>query len=128
MFISVRAGKINLSGAIVGGVLAYLVFLGAGYTGIAMLAAFFIFGSAATSVNVRLKEKLKVAEENRGRRNAGQAIANAGVAGILGAPPPRWYGSFRCSLRPLSFSWSWFLQSSARLPNLSGIFRLPFPP
>jgi uncharacterized protein (TIGR00297 family) len=84
MLISVRAGKIDRLGAIVGGVISYLIFLGAGYTGIAMLAAFFILGSAATSVSAGVKEKLGVAEENRGRRSAGQAIANAGVAGILG--------------------------------------------
>lgn len=61
-----------------------LIFIGAGFTGIAMIATFFILGTAATSWKSKAKTTLGIAEENEGRRTAGQVLANAGVAGILG--------------------------------------------
>jgi uncharacterized protein (TIGR00297 family) len=55
-----------------------------GYTGIAMLAAFFVLGTAASGWQAKQKQLAGIAEENKGRRTAGQVIANAGVAGICG--------------------------------------------
>lgn len=82
MIISVASGKLNWQGALAGGVIGFMLFAGAGYTGISMLAIFFFLGTAATSWKMNLKESSGLAEPNKGRRTAAQAIANAGVASI----------------------------------------------
>ncbi len=84
MFMSVTAGKLTVLGAITGGILGMAIYLGAGYTGIILLALFFILGTAATSWKQPFKHNLGLAEINKGRRTAGQAFANAGVAAIMG--------------------------------------------
>jgi len=84
MVYSERAGKLTLAAAWTGGALGILIFLGSGFGGLALLALFFGLGTAASSWRVVDKRRLGLAEENRGRRTAGQVIANAGVAGILG--------------------------------------------
>ncbi len=84
MFLSVKTGKLNTTGALVGGMVGFLVFAGAGYTGVAMLATFFILASAATSWKRSMKEAVGSAEKNKGKRNAGQVLANGGVAALLG--------------------------------------------
>ncbi|QMU27813.1 DUF92 domain-containing protein [Adhaeribacter radiodurans] len=84
MLMSVIAGKLTIFGAITGGLLGMAIYLGAGYTGIFMLGLFFILGTAATSWKQPYKQNLGLAEINKGRRTAGQAFANAGVAAILG--------------------------------------------
>ncbi len=84
IFASVRMHKLTLAAALTGGAIALAVFAGAGFTGIAEMALFFILGTAATSWKATVKEQLGAAEKNKGRRTAGQVIANAGVAGITG--------------------------------------------
>ncbi|MDQ3843763.1 MAG: DUF92 domain-containing protein, partial [Bacteroidota bacterium] len=83
MVISVRTGKLTMAAALTGGVLGFLIFLGAGFAGIALLTAFFILGTLATMWHIKEKEQLHIAEKDKGRRTAGQVIANAGVAGIV---------------------------------------------
>lgn len=85
MLLSVAAGKLTVTGAIAGGILGAAIFMGAGYTGLVMLGSFFILGSVATAWKLKTKQALGLAETNKGRRKAGQAFANAGVAAILGA-------------------------------------------
>lgn len=84
MILSVRAGKLNTIAALTGGLTGLLIFSGAGFTGIAMIGAFFILGICATAWKINIKEKTGVAEANKGKRKAGQVLANAGVASILG--------------------------------------------
>jgi uncharacterized protein (TIGR00297 family) len=84
MFLTVRMEKLTLPAALTGGGIGLLIFLGAGFTGIAMMATFFILGTSATSWKSTTKVALGIAEETKGRRTAGQVLANAGVAGILG--------------------------------------------
>jgi uncharacterized protein (TIGR00297 family) len=81
---SYRARKLTPAGIWTGGVLGLLIFLGTGYLGLALLALFFGLGTAASAWRVADKRRLKLAEANRGRRTAGQVLANAGVAGVLG--------------------------------------------
>lgn len=81
---SIRAGKLTASAAWTGGLLGVFIFLGAGFTGLALLALFFALGTAASAWKVADKRQLGLAEENKGRRTAGQVWANAGVAGVLG--------------------------------------------
>src|SRR6185503_7894139 len=45
-----------------------------------LLLAFFVIGSAATKLGYRRKEAARLAQENKGRRGARHALANAGVA------------------------------------------------
>lgn len=84
VIVSIVTNKLTLGGAITGGVIGFSVFLGAGYTGLIMLAAFFILGTGATSHKKAVKVKLKIAQPNRGRRTVGQVFANGGVAALLG--------------------------------------------
>ena len=65
MKLSVFAKKLTPIAALVGGVIGVCVYIGAGFTGIAMMAAFFALGTIATSWK------------------ASQVIANAGVAVII---------------------------------------------
>lgn len=83
-FFSVRASKLTVLAAITGWLTGFLIFLGTSYPGVAMIAAFFILGTAATSRGMSVKKRLGLAEENKGRRTAGQVAANAGVPAILG--------------------------------------------
>ncbi len=84
MFFSVIKDKLTPGGAIAGGVIGWLVFIGAGFTGIAMIGLFFLSGTLATSWKTNTKEGLVAAEKNRGKRTSSQVIANGGVAGIAG--------------------------------------------
>jgi uncharacterized protein (TIGR00297 family) len=84
ILLSILSKKLTVAAAITGGIIGLLVFTGAGYTGIIMMAAFFILGSAATSWKIKTKQQLGLAETNKGRRTAAQVIANAGVPAILG--------------------------------------------
>jgi uncharacterized protein (TIGR00297 family) len=84
MLYSVRANKLTVAGAGTGGLLGVLLFLGAGFTGLALLSLFFLLGSSASAWQRATKQRLGLAEANQGRRTAYQALANAGVAGAAG--------------------------------------------
>ncbi len=77
--------KLTLFGGVTGALVAVLVYNGAGYTGILMLALFFVLGTITTGWQRAKKQAIGIAEENKGSRTAGQVIANGGVAAILGA-------------------------------------------
>jgi uncharacterized protein (TIGR00297 family) len=84
MILSVKFGKLDVAGALTGGVIGFLIYLGAGFTGIVMIGTFFILGTAATSWKIRLKQQLHLAEKEKGKRNASQVIANGGIAALTG--------------------------------------------
>ncbi len=84
MIASVAAGKLTVAAALTGGILGLLIYTGAGFTGIALVAIFFLLGTLATSWKKSYKEKAGLSEINSSKRNAGQVIANAGVAAICG--------------------------------------------
>ena len=90
MVFSWRAGKLTAGAVWVGGTLGLLIYLGSGFGGLASLALFFGLGTAASSWRVADKRRLGLAEENRGRRTAGQVVANAGVAGLFGLLAWQW--------------------------------------
>ena len=81
---SIGFRKLSIAGALTGGCLGWFLYKGAGITGLVMLAAFFISGTWATSVGRGPKERLGIAEENRGQRTVWQVLANGGVAGLAG--------------------------------------------
>lgn len=82
--VSAKGGKLTRTGALCGWLVASLIFLGAHYTGLAMLAAFFIMGTLATSWGMSQKERLGIAKKSDSKRTAGQVLANGGFAAIAG--------------------------------------------
>lgn len=76
--------KLSVAGALTGGCVGWLVYKGGGITGLLMLAAFFIAGTLATAIGRIEKERLGIAEKNKGQRTAGQVLANGGVAALAG--------------------------------------------
>ncbi|OCX51812.1 hypothetical protein BEL04_17525 [Mucilaginibacter sp. PPCGB 2223] len=82
--LSFKTGKLSAVAALTGLLVALLIYQGSGYTGIAMLALFFIAGSWATSWQYQQKVLLGAAEQRHGRRTPGQVLANSGVAAITG--------------------------------------------
>jgi len=84
MLLTVRFKKLTPAAAVTGGIISIGVFTGAAYTGIAMMAMFFLLGVLATSWKIDTKQRNGLAETNKGKRKAGQVLANAGVAAIIG--------------------------------------------
>jgi uncharacterized protein (TIGR00297 family) len=76
---SIRLKKLTVPAAVTGGVLGWLVFAGGGYTGLGMLAAFFVLGTAATSW--KKQQKGAAAQTTR---TTGQVLSNGGVAALSG--------------------------------------------
>jgi uncharacterized protein (TIGR00297 family) len=83
MIASVKANKLTVTASVTGGVIGLLIFIATGFTGLVMMATFFVLGTLATSWKLSVKQRLGLAETDKGRRVAGQVIANAGVAGLL---------------------------------------------
>ncbi|MFD0764843.1 DUF92 domain-containing protein [Mucilaginibacter lutimaris] len=81
-FASYKTGKLTLAGAVTGGLVALLIYLGTGFTGIAMLAIFFLLSTLATAH--KKKEKRIFTEEHSEKRDARQVLANGGLPAILG--------------------------------------------
>jgi len=85
MLLSIRFKKLTITAAITGAIMGLLIYQGAGLTGIGMLTLFFILGSGATGWQIHSKQQIGAAEKDKGRRTAGQVIANGGVAALIGA-------------------------------------------
>jgi uncharacterized protein (TIGR00297 family) len=76
--------KLTVAGAVTGGVLGFVIFLGIGWAGIAFMGTFFLLGTLVTSWGRGEKEKLGIAQGAKGRRNAGQVVANGGAGALIG--------------------------------------------
>jgi uncharacterized protein (TIGR00297 family) len=74
------AGTVSASGAIAGIIIGTVIFVGAGWQGWTLLLASFLFASIASRVGLRGKKTLGIAEARGGRRGAGNALANTGIA------------------------------------------------
>lgn len=81
---SVRHRKLTAAGAVAGGIAGFCIFMGAGWTGIVLLALFFLAGTLATGWKRKQKLVMGMMQEHGGQRKLGQVLANAGVAGALG--------------------------------------------
>jgi uncharacterized protein (TIGR00297 family) len=84
MLLAVITRKLTILAAITGGAVAALIFAGGGFTGIIMLAVFFVLGTAATSYKKEIKQKITTGGEHDSRRTVGQVLANGGMAAIAG--------------------------------------------
>jgi uncharacterized protein (TIGR00297 family) len=75
-----RARTVNLSGMIGGALIGIVVYVCAGGAGWVFLFVTFLVASVASRLGLSRKVLLGIAEERGGRRGAGNAIANCGVA------------------------------------------------
>jgi uncharacterized protein (TIGR00297 family) len=73
---------VDLSGCIVGWILGTIIIIGGGPALYVALLAFFIIGTACTKLGYARKSAEGLAQEKGGRRGAGHAIANVGVAAL----------------------------------------------
>ena len=75
-----RARTVSASGAIAGAIVGILIYAGSGPGGWVLLFAAFLAASLTSRLGLQRKTLLGIAEERGGRRGAGNAIANCGVA------------------------------------------------
>jgi uncharacterized protein (TIGR00297 family) len=79
-----RARTVTIAGALIGAGIGMAVYLSTGLPGWALLLVTFAVATIASRVGLKRKMVLGIAEERGGRRGAGNAIANTGVAAIAG--------------------------------------------
>ena len=75
-----RAGTVTIGGAAMGAVIGGAVYVGAGWNGWVLLFVSFLAAAVSTRAGFQRKARAGVAEAREGRRGAGNAIANTGVA------------------------------------------------
>jgi uncharacterized protein (TIGR00297 family) len=75
-----RARTVNLAGAITGAIIGIAIAVTSGWAGWTLLMATFLAASITSRLGLRRKTLLGIHEERGGRRGAGNAIANTGVA------------------------------------------------
>jgi uncharacterized protein (TIGR00297 family) len=75
-----RAKSVSRSGAVGGALVGVVIFAGGGAAAWALLVLTFVLATAASRLGLEKKVLLGIAEERGGRRGAGNAIANCGVA------------------------------------------------
>lgn len=76
------ARTVSLSGAIAGAIIGTVIFVCTGWAGWLLLLAAFASAAVTSRMGLRRKTLLGIAEERGGRRGAGNAIANTGVAAV----------------------------------------------
>ncbi len=77
-----RAGTVSRSGAIAGAVVGVVIYCGGGWGAWVLLFAAFLAAAITSRLGLQRKSLLGIAEERGGRRGAGNAIANCGVAAV----------------------------------------------
>ena len=76
------AKSVSVSGAVAGALVGAVIYVGGGAGAWGLLFATFIAASVTSRLGITRKEALGIAEERGGRRGAGNAIANCGVAAV----------------------------------------------
>jgi uncharacterized protein (TIGR00297 family) len=79
-----RLRTVSRSGTGCGAIIGTLIFVATGWRGWLLLFLTFIAAAASSRIGLRRKTLLGIAEERGGRRGAGNAIANTGLAAIAG--------------------------------------------
>jgi uncharacterized protein (TIGR00297 family) len=69
-----------MSGAVTGALIGTAIFVFAGWQGWVLLLAAFAVATVTSRMGVQRKARLGIAQERGGRRGAGNAIANTGIA------------------------------------------------
>jgi uncharacterized protein (TIGR00297 family) len=95
-----RARTVTRSGAVAGVVVGALIYVGGGAGAWVLLLVTFIAASVTSRAGLARKERLGIAEERGGRRGAGNAIANCGVAAVaaIGAVTTPYPAEALCAL------------------------------
>jgi uncharacterized protein (TIGR00297 family) len=75
-----RLKTVSFSGAVVGAMVGCVIYAGAGGGAWLMLVAAFLAASVTSRLGMRRKVLLGIAQERGGRRGAGNALANCGIA------------------------------------------------
>jgi uncharacterized protein (TIGR00297 family) len=76
------ARTVSVSGALAGAAIGTLIFVCAGWQGWVLLLSGFLCAAVTSRMGLQRKTMLGIAEEHGGRRGAGNAIANTGVAAV----------------------------------------------
>jgi uncharacterized protein (TIGR00297 family) len=76
------AATVSGSGAVCGALIGILIVVTTGWSGWALLVATFASAVITSRIGLRRKSLLGIAQEHGGRRGAGNAVANTGVAAI----------------------------------------------
>lgn len=79
------ARTVSMSGAVCGFIIGATIFLFAGWQGWLLLLAAFLGASLTSRIGLQRKTRLGIAEAHDGRRGAGNAIANTGIAAVAAA-------------------------------------------
>lgn len=87
------ARTVSLSGAIAGAAIGTVIYVCAGWRGWLLLLVCFLSAAVTSRMGLRRKTLLGIAEERGGRRGAGNAVANTGVAAGAAALAVLSYGS-----------------------------------
>ncbi len=82
--LAVQSRKLTILGGVAASAVAICIYLGMGFSGIALLGSFFILGVLATSWKKNEKRRLRLVEANNQQRNERQVLANGGFAALLG--------------------------------------------
>ena len=77
-----RARTVTVSGAIGGALVGSIIYAGAGWRAWALLFVTFLTASVVSRLGLQRKVMLGIAEDRGGRRGAGNAVANCGVAAL----------------------------------------------
>jgi len=80
-----RAGTVSRSGAIAGAIVGIVIYCGGGGRAWALLFATFLAATITSRLGLKRKALLGIAEARSGRRGAGNAIANCGIAATAAA-------------------------------------------
>lgn len=80
-----RAGTVGVSGMITGWAIGVVVYAAAGWQGWALLFATFLAAAISSRLGLKRKSVLGIAQEREGRRGAGNAFANTGLAAVAAA-------------------------------------------
>ncbi|RFM27436.1 DUF92 domain-containing protein [Deminuibacter soli] len=75
--------KLTPAAAFTGAATGAVLYLGGGLTGILLMTGFFILGTAASSWKKEQKRSSRASDAHQTTRNAGQVLANAGVAAAI---------------------------------------------
>jgi uncharacterized protein (TIGR00297 family) len=82
-FLALVLKKLDITGALSGILIAYVVWIGSGDISLISLCVFFVVGTMASAWKKDKKEAWQVAQESAGQRNYKNVLANGGTAGIF---------------------------------------------